>query len=148
MEGANQALLMAMDELERAMLDSRVNPACSSRIFLHMMPELNAVPGDVVAEWKNVMDTMISRHATRLLKLRVDEIEVKARISPEEGSRQITPVRLMASSMSGQWLRVDGFQEYPDPITGVTKQWCSLTQGGDICMLNPYPASNSVQVGS
>lgn len=78
---------MAMDELERAMLDSRVNPACSSRIFLHMMPELNAVPGDVVAEWKNVMDTMISRHATRLLKLRVDEIEVKARISPEEGSR-------------------------------------------------------------
>ncbi|CAN0308491.1 unnamed protein product, partial [Ectocarpus fasciculatus] len=146
MEGANQALLMAMDELERAMLDSRVNPACSSRIFLHMMPELNAVPGDVVAEWKNVMDTMISRHATRLLKLRVDEIEVKARISPEEGSRQITPVRLMASSMSGQWLRVDGFQEYPDPITGVTKQWCSLTQGGDICMLNPYPASNSVQI--
>lgn len=60
--------------------------------------------------------------------------------------KQITPVRLMASSMSGQWLRVDGFQEYPDPITGVTKQWCSLTQGGDICMLNPYPASNSVQV--
>ncbi|CBJ32783.1 Acetyl-CoA carboxylase [Ectocarpus siliculosus] len=146
MEGANQALLMAMDELERAMLDSRVNPACSSRIFLHMMPELNAVPGDVVAEWKNVMDTMISRHATRLLKLRVDEIEVKARISPDESSGKITPVRLMASSMSGQWLRVDGFQEYPDPITGVTKQWCSLTQGGDICMLNPYPASNSVQI--
>lgn len=28
-----------------------------------------------------VMDTMISRHAKRLLKLRVDEIEVKARIS-------------------------------------------------------------------
>ncbi|CAM9927826.1 unnamed protein product, partial [Ectocarpus sp. 4 AP-2014] len=146
MEGANQALLMAMDELERAMLDSRVNPACSSRIFLHMMPELNAVPSDVVAEWKNVMDTMISRHATRLLKLRVDEIEVKARISPDESSGKITPVRLMASSMSGQWLRVDGFQEYPDPITGVTKQWCSLTQGGDICMLNPYPASNSVQI--
>ncbi|CAM9940346.1 unnamed protein product [Pylaiella littoralis] len=144
-EGANQALLMAMDELERAMLDSRVNPACSSRIFLHMMPELNAMPQDVVAEWKNVMDTMISRHATRLLKLRVDEIEVKARIAPEGGSEQIIPLRLMASSMSGQWLRLDGFQEFPDPVTGVTKQWCSLNQG-DICMLNPYPASNSVQI--
>lgn len=60
---------------------------------------------------------------------------------------QVTPLRLMASSMSGQWLKLDGFQEYPDPITGVTKQWCSLAQGGgDICMLNPYPASNSVQV--
>lgn len=45
---------MAMDELERAMLDPRVNPACSSRIFLHMMPELTAEPKDVVAEWKNV----------------------------------------------------------------------------------------------
>lgn len=52
----------------------------------------------------------------------------------------------MASSMSGQWLKLDGFQEYPDPITGVTKQWCSLAQGGgEVCMLNPYPASNSVQ---
>lgn len=80
---------MAMDELERAMLDSRVNPACSSRIFLHMMPELSAMPQDVVEEWKNVMDTMISRHATRLLKLRVDEIEVKARISPE-GSNEVS----------------------------------------------------------
>lgn len=61
---------------------------------------------------------------------------------------QITPLRLMASSMAGQWLRMDGFEEYPDAITGVTKQWCSLTQddGEGICMLNPYPASNSVQV--
>lgn len=45
---------MAMDELERAMLDPRVNPACSSRIFLHMMPELHAVPKEVVIEWKKV----------------------------------------------------------------------------------------------
>lgn len=45
---------MAMDELERAMLDTRVNPACSTRIFLHMMPELTAVPKQVVAEWKTV----------------------------------------------------------------------------------------------
>ncbi|CAM9423058.1 unnamed protein product [Ascophyllum nodosum] len=147
LEGANQALLMAMDELERAMLDPRVNPACSSRIFLHIMPDLTAEPREVVAEWKEVMDTMVSRHATRLLKLRVDEIEVKARIShQEDGKGKITPLRLMASSMSGQWLRTDGFEEFPDPITGVTKQWCSLTQDDGICMLNPYPASNSVQL--
>lgn len=37
-----------------------------------------------------VMDTLISRHATRLLKLRVDEIEVKARIaSGEDGKGQV-----------------------------------------------------------
>lgn len=66
----------------------------------------------------------------------------------EQTISQITPLRLMASSMAGQWLRMDGFEEYPDPITGVTKQWCSLTTdaGEGICMLNPYPASNSVQV--
>lgn len=37
-----------------------------------------------------VMDALISRHATRLLKLRVDEIEVKARIANgEDGKGQV-----------------------------------------------------------
>lgn len=52
---------MAMDELDRAMLDPRVNPACSSRIFLHMMPELTAVPKEVVVEWKKVRGLFLSR---------------------------------------------------------------------------------------
>lgn len=90
---------MAMDELERAMLDSRVNPACSSRIFLHMMPELNALPADVVSEWKKVMDTMISRHATRLLKLRVDEIEVKARVAPSDETSEVRSRRRRGHSL-------------------------------------------------
>lgn len=53
---------MAMDELERAMLDTRVNPACSTRIFLHMMPELTAVPKQVVAEWKTVSPSVGKLH--------------------------------------------------------------------------------------
>ena len=52
----------------------------------------------------------------------------------------------MASSMSGEWLRLDGFLEYPDPVTGVTKQFCSLTDANNICLLSPYPTSNTVQV--
>ena len=56
---------MAMDELERAMLDPRVNPACSSRIFLHMMPELTAVPKDVVVEWKKVSGCFVDIPGTR-----------------------------------------------------------------------------------
>lgn len=41
------------------------------------------------------MDTMISRHATRLLKLRVDEIEVKARISDEDNVVRHSPRSLV-----------------------------------------------------
>lgn len=42
-----------------------------------------------------VMDTLISRHATRLLKLRVDEIEVKARISMEQEGRGSVSTRVL-----------------------------------------------------
>ena len=40
------------------------------------------------------------RYATQLLKLRVDEIEVRAHVTGEDGKRQA--VRLTASSMGGQ----------------------------------------------
>lgn len=53
---------MAMDELERAMLDRRVNPACSSHIFLHVMPELEAVPKQIVEEWKTVSSRPWEQH--------------------------------------------------------------------------------------
>ena len=51
----------------------------------------------------------------------------------------------MASSMTGEFLRTDSFLEYPDPVTGITKQFCSITREDQICLLNPYPASNSIQ---
>jgi hypothetical protein len=57
----------------------------------------------------------------------------------------VTPVRLMASSMTGEFLRTDAFLEYPDPVTGITKQFCSITREDQICLLSPYPASNSIQ---
>jgi hypothetical protein len=40
---------------------------------------------DVVANFKAIMDGLVARYATRLLKLRVDEIEVKIRVKGEEG---------------------------------------------------------------
>ncbi|CAM9330367.1 unnamed protein product [Chrysoparadoxa australica] len=145
-EGADRALLTAMDELERAMLNPAVSPTASSRIFLHMMPELDSDPTTLVETWKEVMDSLISRHATRLLRLRIDEIEVKIRVKTTvDGVPQVQPIRLMASSVSGEWLRTDGFMEYPDPVTGVTKQFCSLTGDNTICLLSPYPTSNAVQ---
>jgi acetyl-CoA carboxylase/biotin carboxylase 1 len=61
------------------------------------------------------------------------------------GASAITPVRLMASSMTGEFLRTDSFLEYPDPVTGITKQFCSITREDQICLLNPYPASTTIQ---
>ena len=46
------------------------------------------------------MSTLISKYATRLLKLRVDEIEVRAHCNLANGERQA--VRLVASSMGGK----------------------------------------------
>jgi hypothetical protein len=45
----------------------------------------------VVASWRGVMDSLISRHATRLLRLRIDEIEVKVRVSSttSDGKQQV-----------------------------------------------------------
>lgn len=47
--------------------------------------------------------------------------------------------------MTGEFLRTDAFLEYPDSITGITKQFCSITRDDQICLLSPYPASNSIQ---
>ena len=62
----------------------------------------------------------------------------------ENGKETIKPVRLIASSMSGEWLKVSAYNEYPDKITGVTQEFCSL--GTDqMCTFDPYGTSNVVQ---
>ena len=77
----------------------------------------------------------------------MDEIEVKIRCKDGEGGVQ--SVRLMASSMGGKWLEVKAFLEYPDPVTGVTRQFCPINDEGvnpdGRCFIDPYPASNKLQ---
>ena len=41
-----------------------------------MLPDFSLTVDECVAQFSRTMDTLISRYATRLLKLRVDEIEV------------------------------------------------------------------------
>ena len=80
---------------------------------------------------------------SRLLKLRVDEIEVKVRIAQEDGSYHL--LRMIASSMTGEWLRVDFWREYPDSITGETIQFCTLQDEEErMCSLEPYPTSSKM----
>ena len=145
--GAMRALQQGLDELERAQSNAKVNLQSSSRIFLHSLNELEDVtPNEIASKFKTVMSTLKSRLAQRLLKLRVDEIEVKLRI--KSGDAPIQNVRLVASSVDGEWLKQTAYIERPDPVTGVTKEFCMLSDDGsegEMCFLDPYGTSNVIQ---
>jgi acetyl-CoA carboxylase/biotin carboxylase 1 len=57
------------------------------------------------------------------------------------------PVRLIASSFSGGWLTREAFREYLDPVTGQTRQYCSIAgEGEEQCVMDPYPTANKLQL--
>jgi len=140
-EAAEASLQKALDELQLAVLDNAVMPSASSHLFLHILSAFDDVtPEAIIGKWKELMSTIISKYATRLLKLRVDEIEVRAHIGSGD-SRQA--VRLVASSMAGQWLKTDGYLEYLDPVTGETQSYCEINNE-EMCFIEPYPVSSAL----
>jgi acetyl-CoA carboxylase/biotin carboxylase 1 len=147
--GARRALLAGLDELERAQSNSKVNPQSSSRIYLHSLPEQSdASPQEIAKEFDEVIDKLKTKLARRLTKLRVDEIETKVRVTStdEDGNSVVVPVRLVASSMQGEWLKTSAYIDRPDPVTGVTRERCVIGDGVDeVCELESYDASNTIQ---
>ena len=89
----------------------------------------------------------ISKNSTELLQRQVDEVEIRFRIAEAPGSPVQVPVRIMATSMSGQWLKVDVYREYLDPLTGKATQFCMLGKDGaeEACFLEPYPMPGTLQ---
>ena len=68
------------------------------------MPEVeDMTASEVATKFSAIMEALKSNLATRLLKLCVDEIEVKVQVlsTDEDGNPVIKPVRLVASSMEG-----------------------------------------------
>merc|ERR1719487_1736669 len=59
-----------------------------------------------------------------------------------DGTRQA--VRLVASSMAGQWLKTDGYLEYLDPVTGGTQAYCTVDNEEEECFLEPYAISSTL----
>ena len=147
--GARRTLLQGLDELERAQSNSKVTPQSSSRIYLHSLPEVEgSTPEEIAEEFNTIIDKLKSRLAKRLLKLRVDEIEAKVRVKSvdADGNEMVIPVRLVASSMEGEWLKTAAFIERPDPVTGVTREFCVIGDGKDaVCVLDPYDGANIIQ---
>eukprot|EP01035_Chromulina_nebulosa_P000282 gene282-404_t len=144
-DGAERIILMALDEIERALLDPRITDTASTRMFVNMIPDIDMDVTQCIEQFEKIIAAMISKYATRLLKLRVDEIEVKIRVKESNGGQGYIPVRLIASSFTGGWLTREAYREYLDPVTGQTLQYCTLKGDTNVCMLDPYPTSNVLQ---
>ena len=85
---AEATLMKSLDELQLAELDSRVLGTSSSHLFLHVLAPIEGKsPEEIIDKWTELMSGVISRHATRLLKLRVDEIEVRVTRSRRRARR-------------------------------------------------------------
>jgi acetyl-CoA carboxylase/biotin carboxylase 1 len=149
LKGAQSALVQGMDELERAQSNSKVSPISSSRIFLHSLLEIEGVtPEELASNFQSIMGTLKSRLAQRMLKLRVDEVEVICRLASTDadGNDTVQPVRLIASSMEGEWLKTVAYTDNPNPISGVATEFCIIGDPENkMCVLDPYGSSNRVQ---
>lgn len=144
--GALRSLQQGLDELERAQANAKVTMQSSSRIFLHSLYELDkTTPRDLAVRFKKVMGSLKTKLASRLLKLRVDEIEVKVRVAGQDGTVQ--NVRLVASSIDGEWLKPNTYIENPHPVTGIPSEFCLISETGEteMCMLDSSGSSNVVQ---
>lgn len=95
---------MTLDELERAQLDPRVSDTFSSGLFVNIIPENNVKLEDSVNQFKRIMDGLVAKYAARLLKVSVDEIEVKIRVIDNNKDGLFISVRLIASSSASGWL--------------------------------------------
>lgn len=141
-----RALQQGLDELERAQADAKVKPQSSSRVYLHCLQEIEDMTAEeLAARFKNVMGSMKSNLAQRLLRLRVDEIEVKFRISSTSEDGHVTQnVRLVASSMDGEWLKPSAYIENTDPVSGLATEYLEIDGASDK-VLDPYATSSFVQ---
>ena len=142
--GAERLVIMGLDEIERASLDPRITSTTSSRIFVNVIADVAEMTAEnTISSFKEIMDKLISKYANRILKLRVDEIEVKIRVRDENGD--IIPIRLIASSSTGGWLTREAYREVLDPVSGQTLMFCTLNGNKSVCVENPYPTSNVLQ---
>lgn len=113
--GLERILTKALDSLALAVLDPRAASTTSSRLFVNFLPTLSdGEPTAALRSYLERISTFISANATRLLTLRVDEIEVKLRVDNEAHDGEAMPVRVLASSLDGQWLKARG--ETPSPL--------------------------------
>jgi acetyl-CoA carboxylase/biotin carboxylase 1 len=155
--GVERNFLLALEELERAILDPLLSESSSSRIYMNILTDIPVRLTVTLGKFREIMDLLISKYATRLLKLRVDEIEIKLRVLDDEGREgKYIPIRLISSSSTVGWLICEAFREYIDPLSGQASSYCRLTLSApesgrphvsqdSVRISDPYPVSNMLQ---
>jgi len=153
--GLERVLTKALDSVELAMLDPRASSTSSTRLYFNFLPTIHEGSlSTVLRLFSDRLSSFIGEQATRLLSLRVDEMEIKLRIADPETAdegQEAVPLRLMASSLAGQWLQIDAYKDQLDPVTGAAVRFCHLRAGDedcgteDECFLEPYPAVEKMQ---
>ncbi|VDO07351.1 unnamed protein product [Rodentolepis nana] len=111
---AERTLLEAMDTLEMAFSHPKANFTTGNHIFLNFAPTLLL---EDIALLQSTVRSTILRYATRLIKLRVKQAELKLVIRHSKNGPLI-PIRLIISNEQGYSLVLELYREVPNPRTG------------------------------
>ena len=79
-------MLQAIDAIELALRDPRVEATCPTSMFLSIMPETRGTLQETSDSVSRILSDFIAANSTRLLSLRLDEIELKLRTIEAEGA--------------------------------------------------------------
>jgi len=75
--GAERMLSNALDAIELAVRDPRVEMSCPTSIFISIMPEMIGGQMETATKVEKLLSEFIAANATRLLNMRMDEFELK-----------------------------------------------------------------------
>jgi len=144
-DASEKMMLEALDEADRALLDPKILPTVSSRIFVHVQPEWEASIEDITRRFKNLRDKMVTKYSDRLLRLKIDEFEIKVRQRQPDGS--LVPLRLVASSLGGQLFDVKAYREEISPVNGVPTRFSLLypQANEEYSTIEPYAGIDKLQ---
>ncbi|KAA8495577.1 Acetyl-CoA carboxylase [Porphyridium purpureum] len=113
---AERAFSEALDALEVGRFDRRFQRTDFNHIFLNLIPVLNIDVEDVEAICRRIF----FRYASRCWKLRVFAVELRV-VARKSTTLQTVPLRFLLFNPTGHMLRVEGYMEQPDAVTGMLR---------------------------
>ena len=134
----------ALDSLEMAVRDSRFDRTDWNEIFLNILPDFTMGADSV----EKIIRALSHRHADRIRRLRVSEVEVKVRLklASDEGIPRET-YRFVAANPTGYVLSVDRYQEIEWPDGDIHLESCRDPIGPlhQKNIRDPYPELDPLQ---
>mmetsp|Transcript_9843 Transcript_9843/g.16193 ORF Transcript_9843/g.16193 Transcript_9843/m.16193 type:complete len:2349 (-) Transcript_9843:1208-8254(-) len=141
---AERVFTDALKVLEVAISDAKYRKTENNHLFLNVLPDIIIDLESVAAIIKRIH----TRYAMRLVKLRISTVELKLNTKSSPDSSR-TQLRFVASNPTGHVLRVDGYVEVKDPVTGnstftaIGEDYAGQQQS--LTVTAPYPILNLMQ---